>query len=510
MILKAIFSFFLGALLVLAFEPFNFWILSLIIPFLILISLERQNPKFSFILGYFFGLGFWLIGIFWIENSINVYGGANAFISSLLTIVLSMFLSLFQGLIFLTYSFLKVDNFLTRLFLFPSVWVLSEWLREFLFSGFPWLYVGYASIDNSLINGFIPIAGIFGMSFIIILLSSSTLELFKNIKKPNLNSIILSSSIILIVCLSNIFLIRVNWTKSINEIDIVIVQPNIGIKEKWTSSGKRESTDIMGRLLLKESPRLINKADTPKLFFFPEVFFPGQFSDFGFYLKPFLTLTEKANVGVIAGTLSKNAEENKIYNSLISFGSLEGQYHKEKLVPFGEYVPYSFFNYFFNFFNFSRPEVSVGLNNELIKGDGYSIFASICYEVAFQDLFFKYGSQSNLLFSASNDAWFGETIGPHQHLQIARYRAAENRKPLVRSTTSGISAVVDEKGKIIDFIEIDDEISKRNNSQELSLKINLFRGATPINSYGKMPIIVLLLTILMVSSYLKLRRISEN
>ena len=93
------------------------------------------------------------------------------------------------------------------------------------------------------------------------------MELFKNIKKPNLNSIILSSSIILIVCLSNIFLIRVNWTKSINEIDIVIVQPNIGIKEKWTSSGKRESTDIMGRLLLKESPRLINKADTTKLFF---------------------------------------------------------------------------------------------------------------------------------------------------------------------------------------------------------------------------------------------------
>ena len=78
MILKAIFSFFLGALLILAFEPFNFWILSLIIPFLILISLERQNPKFSFILGYFFGLGFWLIGIFWIENSINVFGGANA------------------------------------------------------------------------------------------------------------------------------------------------------------------------------------------------------------------------------------------------------------------------------------------------------------------------------------------------------------------------------------------------------------------------------------------------
>ena len=510
MILKAIFSFFLGTLLILAFEPFNFWIFSLIIPFLILITLEKQNPKVSFILGYFFGLGFWLIGIFWIENSINVYGGANVFAASFLTIVLSMFLSLFQSLIFLTYSFLRNDNFLTRLFLFPSVWVLSEWLREFLFSGFPWLYVGYTSIDNFFISGFIPVAGIFGMSFIIILLSSLALEFTKSVKKLSSSSIILCSSLVLLICLSNIFLIRVDWTTSTNEIDIVVIQPNIGIKEKWTSSGKRESTDIMGGFLIKESPRLINKAETPKLFFFPEVFLPGQFSNFGFYLKPFLTLTEKANIGVIAGTLSKNEENDEIYNSLISFGNLKGQYRKERLVPFGEYVPYSFFNYFFNFFNFSRPEVSAAVNNELIMGNGYSIFASICYEVSFQDLFFKYAPQSNLLFSASNDAWFGETIGPHQHLQIARFRAAENRKPLIRSTTSGISAVINERGGIIDLIEIDDEVSKRNNPQELSLKINLFKGSTPVNSYGKMPIIILLLTILMVSSYLKLRKIREN
>ncbi len=510
MILKALTSFFLGALLILAFEPFNLWIFSLIVPILILITLEKMNSKFSFILGYLFGFGFWLVGIFWIENSINVFGGANIFISSFLTILLSMFLSLFQGLVFFTYSFLKNDNFLSKLFLFPSLWVLSEWLREFLFSGFPWLYIGYTSIDNFFVNGFIPISGIFGMSFIIILLSSSTLELFKNIKRFNLSSLILCNLLILLICISNIFLIKVNWTTPTSEIDIVVVQPNIGIKEKWTSQGRRESTDIMGRLLIKESSRLIDKSDTPKLFFFPEVFLPGQFSNFAFYLKPFLTLTEKANIGVVAGTLSKTDENSKIYNSLISFGNLKGTYLKEKLVPFGEYVPYSFFNYFFNFFNFSRPEVSAGKNNEIIIGDGYSIFASICYEVAFQDLFYKYAPQSNLLFSASNDAWFGETIGPHQHLQIARYRAAENRKPLIRSTTSGISAVVDEKGSIIDYIKIDDERSKRNNSQEINLKLYLFEGNTPINSYGKIPVIVLLLVILVVSGYMKFRKIREN
>mgnify|MGYP005707112693 CR=1 FL=1 len=104
MILKALTSFFLGALLILAFEPFNLWIFSLIVPILILITLEKMNSKFSFILGYLFGFGFWLVGIFWIENSINVFGGANIFISSFLTILLSMFLSLFQGLVFFTYS----------------------------------------------------------------------------------------------------------------------------------------------------------------------------------------------------------------------------------------------------------------------------------------------------------------------------------------------------------------------------------------------------------------------
>ena len=87
---------------------------------------------------------------------------------------------------------------------------------------------------------------------------------------------------------------------------------------------------------------------------------------------------------------------------------MEGKYDKEVLVPFGEYVPYDFFNYFFNFFNFSRPEVSAAKNNSLIHGENFSIFASICYEVAYQDLFFKYASESNLLFTASNDAWFGK------------------------------------------------------------------------------------------------------
>ena len=113
-------------------------------------------------------------------------------------------------------------------------------------------------------------------------------------------------------------------------------------------------------------------------------------------------------------------EAGLYYNSL-SFNGY--QYDKIKLVPFGEYVPFKFFDKFFNFFNFNRPQISSGGNNKIFESKDFSIYGSICYEVAYQDLYLKYAAKSNFLFTASNDAWFGQTIGPHQHLQIARFRA---------------------------------------------------------------------------------------
>ena len=253
-----------------------------IIPLLILVILNQNGSKDSFIIGYFFGLGFWFFGIFWIENSISVYGGASPIVSYVLTILLAAFLSIFQALSFFVYNFLKQENFFSRLMLFPSIWVIFEWLREFLLSGFPWLYLGYSALDNFLINGFIPIAGIFGTSFLIVFLSTLILEFSNSLKKLNSAYIIASSFLIAFVFLINANIKDIGWTKSTSEVDVVVVQPNIGIKEKWTPSGRRESTDIMGGLLLKESSRLIDEPETPKLFFFPEVFLPGKFSNFQF------------------------------------------------------------------------------------------------------------------------------------------------------------------------------------------------------------------------------------
>ena len=505
MILKIGYSFFLGSLLIIAFEPFNVWALAFIVPFLLKLNIENKSPLATGLIGYFFGLGFWLFGVFWIENSINVYGGADIFTSTALTVLLTLFLSLFQGVSFFLFGLLKRNNLFSDFLLFPSIWVLSEWLREFIFSGFPWLYLGYSSLDNFLVNGYVPILGVFGASFIIVTLSMSLKVLFFNYQRPLSKPFIFSISLILFFYVSNTFLKDINWTEPKEVVDVVLVQPNIGIKEKWTSEGEQESSNLLNATLFNESSRLINDSKVPKLFFFPEAFLPGKFSDFQILLKPILSLTERANIGVTLGAISENEENYELFNSLISFGIIEGKYNKEKLVPFGEFVPSKFFDKFFNFFNFNRPQINSGEDNKIFESKDFSFYGSICYEVAYQDLYLKYAAKSNFLFTASNDAWFGQTIGPHQHLQIARFRALESRKPLIRSTTSGISAIVNTKGETLKFIELDNDANEKNNPEFISHRLTIFEGTTPFIRYGKMPLLFIITFILIIFGLFKLK-----
>jgi len=213
------------------------------------------------------------------------------------------------------------------------------------------------------------------------------------------------------------------------------------------------------------------------------------------------------NIASIFGTLAETAYEEKgITNSLFSLGKLNGKFDKQKLVPFGEYIPFTIFDSLFNFFNFNRPNIVSSNNNVLIQSDSLNISSAICYEIAFQDIFLKHGKQSNILFNASNDNWFGNTIGPHQHLQIARYRAAENRKPLIRSTSTGISALVDKFGNIIESIDLDNEKNILLNSKEIESIVFSRSGHTPFVKIGKWPSIFFILFIIFIAFLIRMLR----
>ena len=167
-------------ILFLVFEPFNFWFLTFFIPLAFYFLIREKDIKNSFYLSWFFGFGLWLFGVLWIENSIYYYGGASKFLSYFLVICLSAFLALLNSLFFVIFAYCKTKTNFDILFLFPAVWVGSEWLREFIFSGFPWFYLGYTSLDNFIFSGFIPIFGVFGMSFILIFFPALTFLMFKS------------------------------------------------------------------------------------------------------------------------------------------------------------------------------------------------------------------------------------------------------------------------------------------------------------------------------------------
>ena len=152
------------------------------------------------------------------------------------------------------------------------------------------------------------------------------------------------------------------------------------------------------------------------------------------------------------------------------------------------------------------PNIVSSNNNVLIQSDSLNISSAICYEIAFQDIFLKHGKQSNILFNASNDNWFGNTIGPHQHLQIARYRAAENRKPLIRSTSTGISALVDKFGNIIESIDLDNEKNILLNSKEIESIVFSRSGHTPFVKIGKWPSIFFILFIIFIAFLIRMLR----
>lgn len=316
--------------------------------------------------------------------------------------------------------------------------------------------------------------------------------LISSIKNNYSNNVIIFSFLSVILFFgSSFFFFNKDWTEEYKKVSVVVVQPNISIQEKWSAQGEKESLELLESVILKETNRVSKEKNNIKIIFFPEAFLPGIFSGYKKVLSPLLALTEKFNVGVIVGTLT-NKEKNpkKINNSLISFGVLEGQFDKQKLVPFGEYVPLPFFNYLFDFFSFNRPSIQASQNNNLIESSEINISSAICYEIAYQDIFLKHAKKSNLLFNASNDNWFGDSIGPYQHLQISRFRAAEQRKPLIRSTSTGISAVINRFGKVIESASIDDEILKNYNPEIINESIVSRKGQTPFSIIGKTPVLI--------------------
>ena len=438
-----------GALLALAFSPVNFYFLAILSPAILFYSLLFASPRRAAWLGWWFGLGYFGVGVSWGFVAIHVFGFSTIFVSVVLTFIGVSFMAAYISLqSYVSVLFIKKINIENKkviiLVIFPLLWALLEWFRGWFLTGFPWLSLGYSQ-TNSFLSGYASVLGVYGISWLTALSSSLLLMplLYKNTKK-----ILFSVFTVSLIWLGGYFLSLVSWTEIIGEpLKVSLVQGNVEQQTKWDPAHfkKRKQTYLS----------LTQKHWDSDLVLWPE----NSLTVFHHQLKNnFLALLQKEakeqNTDIILGLPVLDQDNNNYFSSLLVVNKPDKKtqfYHKNHLVPFGEYVPLaSLLRGLISFFDLPMSAFTPGqYDQKALLAAGQKIAPTICYEDAFGEDLIRFLPEATLLLNASNNAWYGDSFAPHQHLQISQMRTLETGRDMMRVTTNGVSALINHRGKII-------------------------------------------------------------
>ena len=435
-----------------ALPPYNFIIfnfLSLSILFLVILK-NSSNKIISFLIGLSYGYGYFISSTYWITNSLT-HDEAFKSLIPIALICIPLLLSIFYGFATLTISFFKIDKNLSSIFIFSLIFTLLEYLRSTIFTGFPWNLHVYSLTNFIKSLQILSVVGTHSLNMIAItFFVSPVIFLFNTTNKKKVIYLIITMSIIYLNNLYGDYIInnQNKFTKNLNY-KIKIVSPKIDIKRFLNSEDPEKRLD--------ELISFVNLDDkTPSLYIFPEGILSGIFLD---ELNYFVSKTEKIfNEGdkIIIGI---NSVQNKnIYNSLVLVDNelnILKIYNKNNLVPFGEFLPFENLLSKFGLKKITSGYQSFSSSNkrEFIFIDNLKILPLICYEIIYTGNLTKINEEYDLIVNISEDGWFGDSIGPHQHFTHSIFRAIEEGKNVVRSSNNGISGHINSVGKIINLIE---------------------------------------------------------
>lgn len=468
-----------GALMPLALAPFSIWPIAILSTGLLFWTMENQTPKQALVKAAVFGFGLFFAGVSWVYISIHDHGFISAPVAFAGTILFCLFLALIFATPF-ALSAIIPQTPLALGFGLPAIWVISEWIRGWIFTGFPWLYSGYAHTETWL-SGWAPIGGVMWLSFLSALAAALLSQLSQ--KHRNQRSVKLVSLAIITAIVSGYFLQQVNWTSPTGKnLSVVLVQPNTDQHKKWTST---ERQGILQQLQAQTQPHW--GAD---IIIWPEAAIPATPQYVGAFLNDIDRQAKVNQTALLTGIPVYDSQRKAYFNSVITLGMAQGQYDKTRLVPFGEYVPIeSVLRGLIRFFNLPMSSFSLGeADQPLLDIAGEKVATAICYEIVYPNLVADMAKEATMLLTVSNDAWFGNSIAPRQHMQMARMRALENAKPMMRGTNNGVTALVDHRGDISAAIE-------QFSAGELSGYIAPRTGQTIFSQTGSWPIVILSLLI---------------
>ena len=494
-----------GSVVPLSFAPFNLWPLGVIAPPLLALMLIDQPRGRSWLRSLLFGFGLFGAGASWVYISIHDFGRTPIWLALIMTGLFVGFLALVFSLPFYLFRRWFTPNKATILIGFPAVWVLGEWLRSWLLTGFPWLYSGYAHIDTWL-AGWAPILGVYGLSLWAITTGCCAVWFGLQVRRianpnkhinhaladtlstasPSAFSAVFPAVLLVAIWGGGALLEKIEWTHfdDSDKVEIAIIQPNIPLEVKWNPFYR---THILDTLLNLSEPHW--DAD---LILWPEAAIPLMYSEADEFLAELETLAARNNTALISGIIFDDREQLQYFNSIVGLGAASQIYYKQRLVPFGEYVPLEkYLRGLIEFFDLPNSIIHAGPPNQHnLQTADYAIAPYICYEVVYPDLVAANLDTAELMLTISNDAWFGDSIGPLQHFQMAQMRALENGRYMIRGTNTGLSGIISNKGKV-----------ETNGSQFIQEAVTgtAYRthGSTPFSKVRSYPTVIFCFVILL-------------
>jgi len=472
-----------GAILMLSFAPVGWYLLQPLILLPLLYGFLISNPRTAAAYGFCFGAGLFLAGTYWLYISIHVFGQAPLLLAIFLMLALVVIMGLYYAAAGWLTARLSDGKAMRLLLVAPSVWVAIEWIRGWFLSGFPWMSLGYGQIDSPL-AGIAPVLGVYGISLAVVFSVTAALVAVAGNVGRQLRWPLVAAA--LLPWVAGFLLQNVQWTEPAGPaVRTTIVQGGVSQDRKWLPEQFRPTLTLY-RDSLAQHP-------DSQLVVWPEVAVPSYIDLVEDYIRALQSDLMLQHQSLLFGILERDFELKRVYNSVVMLDGAGRQiYRKRHLVPFGEFFPVpDFVREWMRLMSLPNSDISPGdaIQPLLQTPGGQKLSVAICYEDAYGAEQLYAMPDATILINVSNDAWFGDSIAPHQHLEIARMRAVEVGRPVVRATNTGISTFISADGvlgaNVAQFVAdaVTEDVVPR-------------QGQTPYARSGNVPSIALVLLII--------------
>ncbi|MHB1402326.1 MAG: apolipoprotein N-acyltransferase [Thiobacillus sp.] len=467
-----------GALAVAGFAPFDFWplpILSLAVLFTLLA--RTASMRAGFLVGLTWGLGFFIAGVSWVFVSLSVHGGMTTWLAALATFLFCAVLALFPAAVGALQARWPVSPALRLLLLMPLAWGATEWVRGWLFTGFPWLVAGYSQVPASPLAGYAPLLGVYGVSFLLALIAA--LLAWSVTTRGRHAPRVWAAVAIVALGVGGQVLRGIAWTTPDGApTTVALLQGNIPQDLKWQPEKAQATLESYARMAMASPAQLI---------VLPETALPLFESDLPDSYRAGLASLGRKNGGDVLTGVPTGSLAGAYYNSVISLGAAPSQrYHKVHLVPFGEYIPLkAVWGWVIEVLHIPLSDFARGtVDQRPLAIGGQRVAANICYEDAFGEEIIRQLPEASVLVNVSNLAWFGDSFAPWQHAQMSQMRALETGRMMLRATNTGVTAIIDARGHVLASLP-------PFTAGSLSGEIQGYAGSTPYVRWGNAPVLAL-------------------